>query len=769
MVMGLVTLGIAEWLAISQRFIRRYFSLKHLKDYVKKYLLLLMFGLLSAGPSRAQGIGSVSVSDTGPNVVLSNGIVAVTIQKATATITTFNYNGANILAGGYQGGKFYWSWNQSAYQNPANCTYTLTAAPATTNGTYAEVKLHMTWSGATADAPMDVDLYYGLKAGVSGVYAAAKLSHPAAYPLKLGGEWRMAAYTGSTFDWLSVDAQRNLLMPSSADETASVAVPGAPREVMRLTTGTSINHYECKYDYSADFGDLDAWGWSSTTDHIGVWMTAPSKEYYPGGPMKRELMCHATPVLLNMLGGTHYGMGSEGDVAAGENWQKVYGPFLIYCNHVPATTPNASLALWQDATAQGRAEQAQWPYSWFTEPAYVAAAGRGTVTGRLLIQATGAASVPAANAWVGVAIPQVGTTNAADFQLWSKNYQFWVKTDAAGNFSIPKVLPGTYTLFAFGGGATGQFTRASAATVTAGATAALGNVNWTPTRIAPTVWEIGVPDRSSQEFRHGTDYWMGGTYPNPNWAKFMNYSTDFPQDVRYTVGQSNWATDWNYVQPYNVVGTTQNAAPEWKVNFNLGNAPTTGSTASVYVAAAASFAAALFVKVNGTNITTPTTGLFFADPADATIRKGNHGAFAELRFSFPASLLTAGRNEVSFTQRRAGGDIQYDYLRLEAAGTSTVLATTSPIVGSGVERPALAVFPNPAAASVSILFDAPAKGPAECTIVNVLGAIVQRWQMDALAGPNVLTAHVAGLAAGTYTARITCGSTVKTVKFSKPD
>ena len=732
---------------------------------MKSFLILLLVGLICAGPGRAQ---TVSVTDTGPTVVLSNGLVAVTIQKASASITTFTYNGANILAGGYRGGSFYWSWNQSAYQNPANCAYTLTVNPTTNGGTYAEVKLRMTWSGAAADAPMDVDLYYGLKAGVSGAYAAAKLSHPAAYPAKLGGEWRMAAYIGSTYDWLSVDALRNRLMPSGADEAAAVPVPGAPPEVMRLTTGPFANYYECKYDYSADFGDLDAWGWSSTTNRTGVWMTAPSKEYYPGGPLKRELMCHATPVLLNMLGGTHYGMGGEGDVAAGETWQKVYGPFLIYCNSVPANTPNAPQALWQNALAQGRAEQAQWPYPWFTEPTYVPAAGRGTVTGRLLVQDGTAPAAPAANAWVGVAIPQVGTSDASAFQRWSKNYQFWVKTDAAGNFSIPKVLPGTYSLFAFGGGATGQFTRATAAMVTAGATAALGNVTWTPTRVAPTVWEIGVSDRTSQEFRHGTDYWVGGTYPSPNWAKFMDYLTEFPQDVRYTVGQSNWATDWNYVQPYNLVTTAQAAAPEWKVNFNLSTTPTAGSPASVYVAAASSFAAALFVKINGTNITTPTTGVFFADPANATIRKGNHGAFAELRFTFPASLLTAGRNEVSFTQRRAGGDIQYDYLRLEAAGTSTVLATTGPAASPGVGRPSLAVFPNPAAASVSVLFDAPARGPAAFTLVNALGAVVRRWEVEALAGSNVLTADVAGLAAGIYIVRVACGSSVQTVKFSKP-
>jgi rhamnogalacturonan endolyase len=60
-------------------------------------------------------------------------------------------------------------------------------------------------------------------------------------------------------------------------------------------------------------------------------MTAPSREYYNGGPMKRELMCHddqggVGPVLLQMVNGTHYTMGSDTDIKAGETFSKTFGP-----------------------------------------------------------------------------------------------------------------------------------------------------------------------------------------------------------------------------------------------------------------------------------------------------------------------------------------------------------------------------------------------------------------------------------------------------------
>jgi len=700
----------------------------------------------------------VTVVDNGTTVTMDNGVVSVLITKASGAITTFNYNGANMLAGGYSGGQFYWSWNMPNYQNPAGCTYSLTADPAINGNDYAEIKLHMNWNGSASTAAMDVDIYYSLKRDVSGLYATAKLSHPASYPANPGGEFRMAAYPGATYDWLNVDDARSRLMPNLTDFNAAVAVPGAPAEVVRLTSGPFKDSYECKYDYSADFGDINTWGWTSTTNNTGLWMTAPSKEYYPGGPMKRELMAHASPVLLNMVGGTHYITGLETNVAAGETWSKIYGPFLIYCNKVAAGTPNANAALWNDAKAQALAEQAQWPYNWLTEPEYVKANGRGTVTGKLVISDAGA-TPSAANLWVGVAATPV-SSNTTDFQFWSKNYQFWVKTDAAGNFTIPDVLPGTYNLFAFGPSAIGYLARTNYVTVTAGATAALGTVTWTPGRVAPTIWEIGTPDRTSKEFKHGDDYWKQGSYPDPNWANFMRYKAEFPNEVNYTIGSSNPATDWNYVQPYNIVGTAQTVAPEWKVNFSLTKAPTTGSTASVYVAAASSFAAPMYVKVNGTNITTPTTGVSFPNSSNATIRMANHGAFGDLRFDFPSNLLVAGANQITFTNRRNAGDIQYDYLRLEAAGTSLDPNVTLATRSAALEA-AVILYPNPAHQAVSVVLPGVTGATTvQVELVNSLGQLVLNQRAALPAAGTTLILPSATLPAGVYVLHLTAGGTL---------
>ena len=639
--------------------------------------------------------GSVRVFEGSSTVTLKNQHVTITITKENAKITSVIYDGSNILTGGHAGGVLYWSWNMPKYQNPAGCTYELTVDPSENNFDYAEIKLHMTWDNDENKAAQDVDIYYGIKDGVSGIYAAGKLIHPENYPANPGGEWRMAGYVGSQFDWMVVDSARNMRIP--ARSASYVEVPGAPKEVSRITSGPFTNHYECKYDYSADYGDTHTWGWVSTTTNRGIWMTLPSLEYYPGGPMKRELMCHSAPVFLNMFGGTHYAMGIDGGIASGEKWEKLYGPFLIYCNKVSKSTTDVPNALWEDAKAQTKLEQAQWPYSWFSDTTYLQANERGTVEGKLVINDATEPSASAANMWVGVAITPSSTTGATDFQMWSKNYQFWVKTDNEGNFTIPNVKPGLHNLYAFGSGVAGQMTKTNFVTVEAGATTDLGVVEWIPTRHAPTIWEIGIPDRTAKEFRHGDDYWYGGTYPDPNWAKFMVYAEEFPNDINYTVGESDWRTDWNFVQPYNIVGSAQSKAPEWKVNFELEKAPTSGSNSSLYVAAASSFAGPLIVKVNGTNITTPSTGVNFPNSSNATIRKGIHGAFGDLRFTFRSSLLKAGNNVISFTQRRERGDIQYDYLRLEAPGTKLVAS-----VASEAKLSDITVYPNPFTNAVQI-------------------------------------------------------------------
>ena len=590
-------------------------------------------------PGGGTGTGpNVTVTDNGTSVTLNNGIVYITVSKTSGTITDFHYLNTNL----FLGGQFYWSWNMPNYQNPSG-TYTLSVDPGTNGGNYAEIHIHAPWTGDTATAAMDVDVYYSLTRGAQGFYATGMLNHPATYPDNPGGEWRSNGYVSSIFNWLSVDSLRNHVMPSPTD--TSIPVTGAPKEVIQYTSGVEIGNYFCKYSYSADLGSLNTWGWTSGSKHLGIWMTVPSHEYYNGGPMKRELTGHQGNTLLNMLDGQHYGMGNASDMPAGSTMQKTFGPFFIYANSYagPATDPEATVAntLWADAQAQAAAEQSAWPYTWFNNTNYVQQSGRGTVTGTLKVTDTGNPNASAANAWIGLA----PNNNGTDFQFQSWTYQYWVKTDANGNFTIPHVIAGNYNLWAFGAKNIGTFEQANV-TVTAGQTTTLGNVNWQISRIQPTVWEIGIPDRDSHEFNDGL-------YNYTQWQNYINISNMSPNGgPNYTVGTSDWTKDWNYGQ----IGPITNT-----INFNLAQAPKTGVQSSLYLALASSYSTHINITVNGTQIASFVPG----NGSDALVRLGSHGAFWDTRFPIAAGLLKAGTNTIVINQLK--GTVEYDYIRLEAS------------------------------------------------------------------------------------------------------
>jgi autotransporter-associated beta strand protein len=666
-------------------------------------------------PGGGTGSGAnVTLVDNGSTVTISNGSVSIVCTKSGATITNISYtynNGGgtqtiNLLSGGNNGGQLYW---ENSTDQGLTFTYSLVADPANNGGNYAEIAL--TTTSVTNDV---LEVHYSLLRGSTGFYVTAIWSHASTNGVFGMGECRDNIYAGSIFNWMSVDATRNRLMEVSGG--SAIGVQGAPVEVSLWTNGIYAGQYEDKYKYSADLGVQRVWGWSSVGTggkNVGLWNISASAEYYNGGPLKRELMEHIGTTILNMHNGSHYGMGTDGNFASGEVWTKVYGPYLIYCNNVTNTltgTNQAALALYNDALAQGAAEQNAWPYSWFTNANYAPAANRGTVTGQFVIADSGNPNASAAGLWVGMVQQPVTTTNVYDFQQWMKPYQFWVQSDANGNFTIPNVIAGAnYTLYAFGPGAAGTFMSTNqsggsppllydlpaspfSVTVTAGATNNLGTVTWTPTRVGPTVFEIGYPDRMADKFRHGDDWWVGDigpgpTAPSPIWSKWLEFPFDFPSGPNYVVGQSRWTTDWNFIQPVVVssTGTYNNSSST--ITFNLATAPTNNAKACLYLGLSSDYYAAVIVTVNGTVLSTnssgvsgtpatsiPTTGYYpgYSD-SDTSIREGNQAAFSDERITFPASMLHSNANTITIAIRQIGGSYfadhaMYDYLRLELTG-----------------------------------------------------------------------------------------------------
>jgi rhamnogalacturonan endolyase len=602
--------------------------------------VLLVLNVTLAG-ANAPGGGAagpaVTLKDSGNTVVLANGIISATILKSSATITSLKFKGYEMLAAGY-----YSMDGRNRYRIPEHCLYSVkTQSPDMIN-----IGLKSVWRNEAQ--AFDIEVHYVLQGGASGLYSYAVLSHLANYPATSVGEWRMVwKLSPDLLEKIYVDDLRHWAMPNSEDFKHATRTPIA--EIIKVNTGARAGRYDCKYDYSANYWNLGCWGHASDERKVGAWIVLGSHEFFNDGPTKQDLTA-ASGINHLHFGLDHYNASST-RVAAGEAWQKIFGPFLLYCNYAAGGGDDC----WADAQAQAKAEQAAWPYVWLTaNPAYPLANERGSITGHLIVRDALKPNLTGANAWVGVAQPEPN----GNWQFESKHYQYWVKTDAQGKFRIPNVRPGTYTLYAFTDGAVGEFSKQDVM-VTTGATTALGDLTWNiPHKGTRIAWEIGVPDRTAKEFRHGNDYFQGYLW--------QNFTREFPNPLDYTVGKSDWRTDWNYAQTRYVKPSGTNAVPwKWRIHFNLDRVPAGAATLTIAIASA--HEARIDVCVNDDNrvLTSVSPSV---QGGNALLREGIHAKYCVEYVSIPAAKLKTGENIITLSIPETGSDathVMYDYLNLE--------------------------------------------------------------------------------------------------------
>ena len=725
-----------------------------INSWSRPFALLVSTILLSANLSRAEN--PVSITETESSFTLDNGIVTARIAKRSGDLTSFKYKTLELLENNSGRAFAYWSHDASRGQHEMR----VTIDPKSNGGARGEVSIkgiangNQMGNGPGGSVIADVEIRYALGRGDSGVYTYSIFSHPTNYPGTSLGEARFCAkLNDDVFDWMTVDANRNMKLISAYDWNHATQMN--MKEVRRMNTGIYKGQVEHKYDYSANQFDVRAWGWSSTTKNVGIWFVNPSVEYLSGGPTKVELSAHrdatfntnaldaaAPPCLLNYWRGSHYG-GSVCSVGEGEAWTKVIGPFLIYCNS--AKTPDA---MWKDALAKSTKEAKAWPYDWVQGVDYPHKDERATVKGQLTLNDPQAPKIKMANLLVGLSAPDYtpprinrgggggfglfgggedeaastnttlnasgngggntnldnggqrfgrgprgfagnlpGDTNSVagtngfgrrggrggrggfggggfggprivEWQNDARNYEFWVRGDAQGRFTIPNVRPGKYTLHAIADGVLGEFALTNV-TVEAGKNLNLAKLDWQPVRNGKQLWDIGIPNRKGSEFFKGDDFF--------HWGWYLEYAKLFPNDVNYVIGKSDFHKDWFFEQvphnedPANTDGRGFGRSTTWSIAFDLPAAP--HGKATLRMAICGIGARNLAATLNEQSIGT-VTGLVY----NATInRDGIGGSWTERDLAFDASLMKAGANVVKLTIPGGGltSGILYDYVRLE--------------------------------------------------------------------------------------------------------
>ncbi|KAL6560847.1 hypothetical protein OROHE_006024 [Orobanche hederae] len=260
----------------------------------------------------------------------------------------------------------------------------------------------------------------------------------------------------------------------------------------------------------------------------------------------------------------------------GDYWKKVFGPVYVYLNSDISAKTNSSI-LWEEAKRKMHEEEASWPYDFPLSEDFLKHRQRGTLRGQLLVHDwyKNKKPVPGSSAYVGLA-PQGA---AGSWQLENKGYQFWTQTDEHGNFLIKNVVPGIYGLFAFVPGYIGDYKHTSDITITPGSNIVASNIVFKAPRKAPTLWEIGVPDRTAAEFfiPDPSPTIKIHHYPKPVekyrqyglWTRYKDY---YPRkDLVYTIGKSDYTKDWFFAHVTRHTGGNQYAATAWQVLFDLRN------------------------------------------------------------------------------------------------------------------------------------------------------------------------------------------------------
>ncbi|MEN3611693.1 polysaccharide lyase family protein [Plantactinospora sp. ZYX-F-223] len=601
-------------------------------------------------PSEAQT--SCEVTETDTEIVVDNGPVQITVSKTSASrLTSLRLHGQELLGAGGRGN---FDMNNAMEGDPLPLPPAQNSYEIRRGDDFVDIAFRYS---PTNGGPFWLERHHIVRAGEPGIHLATVFQHPPELHGFRSDQHRYVCYLDpELFTHVSVEddpigapwRDGAARMPSPAELAAAPVVMDATHDLAGLGSAYPRRYYT-KYDWATYLKDHVVHGLYG--NGYGIWAVQPNREAFCGGPVRQDLTLHQTtsrPVLLVEPQATHYGSPPV-RVAAGQAWEKTYGPYFVYLSR-------------GDDPARMRAEALRYArldvhrdfYDRVALPGWTPGPQRCTVHGRIRL-----AGQPHLRGAVAVL-----SDNRLDFQRTALGYAYWTDVSPGGVFRLPDVRPGTYRLTVYRPGTWGEYVRDDVP-VPAGGRVDLGELHWEPPRNGRTVFQLGTPDRTSAEFRRGDEFRQWGT------ARF--FKADFPDGVVYTVGRSG-DDDWNYLQFQRVDGEP---VPPWRIRFDLDRPVRPGATATLTVALAAwAMDTARDVPPLPSNLTIRVNELrlvwtFAPDDArGATYRSACGGRHYRREFRFDAGALRRTGNEITLainedTPPELGNEAAYDAIRLE--------------------------------------------------------------------------------------------------------
>ncbi|XP_054775908.1 uncharacterized protein LOC129284447 [Prosopis cineraria] len=618
-------------------------------------------------------------------VVMDNGIIRVTLSRPEGYVLAISYNGIdNVLEaqnGNDNRGYLDVVWNQG-FQKIKGTKFSVIEKTED----QLEVSFLREWtSSMIGSVPIKIDMRYIMRRGDSGYYSYAIFERPKGFPAARVFQIRLVyKLRQDKFHYMAISGKRQRVMPTAEDRSTGQKL--AYPEAVLLTNAKDPRirgEVDDKYQYSAENKDNCVHGWISfdTEPHTGFWVIAPSNEFRNAGPHKQDLTSHVGPTSLAMFVSTHYaGTNVSINFQEGETYKKVFGPIFVYLNS--ASTNEDLDTLWSDAVRQFNEEVKSWPYDFPRSPDFILPGQRGTVNGQLQVRdwfKKGWGILNAKFAYVGLALPGEN----GSWQIESKGYQFWAQADENGYFEIKYVIPGDYNLYAWVPGFIGDYRYNATVSIKPGGVIKLGPLVFSPSRNGPTIWEIGIPDRSAQELYvpDPDPKLVNRLYQNDTRNRFRQYGlweryTDlYPEkDLVYNVGVDRHDKNWFFAHISRRTGNDTYQPATWQIKFELDDYVTSSGNYTLQVALASANEAKLQVWFNDASEVDPHYETARMGKDNAIARHGIHGLYSLISIEVASDRFKKGSNTIYLKQSEASDSFQgvlYDYLRLERPPTDS--------------------------------------------------------------------------------------------------